>query len=110
MKDKDGKEIRAGEFFSRWKEGVNKVTPLQQTQVSLYGYLFIFAGIIAGIIYAISGAYWWLAVILTGGLIVNLVGFLGILQRLALLKKQEEYIKQLSRVDSNNQQFKSYTG
>ena len=107
MKDKEGKEVKAGEFFSRWKEGVNKVTPLQQTQVSIYGYLFIFAGIIAGIIYAVSGAFWWLALILTGALLINLIGFIGTLQRLTLLKKQEEYIKQLSQ-QSNNQQFKKY--
>ena len=110
MKDKDGNEITLGQFASRWKDGINKVTPLQQVQVSVYGYFFILAGIIAGIIYAISGSFWWLTAILFGAFIINILGFIGTIQKLNLLKKQEEYIKELSRRDNNLESFKKYMG
>ena len=109
MKDKEGKEVTTKEFISRWKDGISRVTPIQQMQVSVLGYLFVLIGIIAGIIFSIAGSYWWLTIILAGTFLIQILGFIGTIQKLNLFKKQEEYIKNLSQ-QSSNETFKKYMG
>ena len=90
--DKEGKKLTPGEFASRWKEGINKVTPLQQIKVSMFGYLIIVAGILVGIVSAIIYKSWWLLIILIGSFVVTGVQFLGMYQRYNLLSKIEKEV------------------
>ncbi len=90
--DKEGNKLTPGEFASRWKEGINKVTPLQQIKVSMFGYLIIVAGILVGIVSAIIYKSWWLLIILIGSIVVTGVQFLGMFQRYNLLKKIEKEV------------------
>lgn len=80
-KDKSGKKIGTKEFFSRWKSGIQSVTQLQMLKSSLMGYIIIFIGFIWGIIFSFTNKQYWLVTILCGGLIIQLVGFIGVLQK-----------------------------
>jgi hypothetical protein len=85
--DKSGRKLSAGEFFGRWKSGIEKVTPLQQTASSLFGYTIIFVGIVWGIIFTIKLKQWWLLTILCGSLIISAMQFLGTVQKYLILKR-----------------------
>lgn len=77
------------EFLSEVKEGMEKVTPLQQTIVTLWGIFISIIGIVWGIIFSIGIGYKWMALILVGGLIVAIFQFLGNWQRKQVLDRME---------------------
>lgn len=92
------------EFFKEWKQGIEKVTPLQQSIMSLWGITISTIGIIWGIIFSFTIGYKWMAVILVGGLIVAGVQFLGMYQRKVLLKRMEDsFNKAGEEVEENAQ-------
>jgi len=93
-RDKDGKMIDAKEFKERFNQGLQSVTPLQQTYSIQFGTFIILIGIIIGIITSIITKIYWLTTVLSGALIVNGVSFLGNWQRIRALKKVEEMMKQ----------------
>lgn len=78
------------EFFKEVKGGMEKVTPLQQSIITLWGLIISLIGIIWGIIFSIRIGYKWMAVILIGGLIVALMQFLGTWQKKTILKRMED--------------------
>ena len=78
------------QFFKEWKSGMEKVTPLQQSVIQLWGMTISLIGIIWGIIFSIQFGYWWMMVILIGALIVVSVQFLGTWQRKTTLKRMED--------------------
>lgn len=87
MKDKWGNEVSTKEFFVRWKQGIENVTPLQQTKISLFGIFLIVVGIIIGIITTVFTKTWWLTIILTGSLFLTSMNLIGQLQKLFSLNK-----------------------
>jgi hypothetical protein len=95
-KDKEGKRIDAKEFISRFKQGVHKITPLQNAKVTLYGYWIIFAGMLFGAVVAFQLKTWWLLTILCGSFIISLMSFIGIWQRYDVLKNIDKMIKEVS--------------
>lgn len=86
-KDKKGKDVSGKEFIERWKGGIERVTPIQQLKVSLFGYTIIVAGILFGLVSTYIASLWWLFTILSGSLIVTGVQVLGTYQRFLMLKK-----------------------
>lgn len=92
-KTKSGEVISWKEFGSRWKRGIQAVTPLQQTGVMLFGYIISLIGIIWGIVFAIYFKFWWLSVILLGSVIVTGTQLLGSYQRYLALKKMANALK-----------------
>jgi hypothetical protein len=88
-KDKEGNWITAREFSTRWKQGVEGITPLQQTKSTIFGYLIIALGVIWGLILAYKSRTWWLFIILKGSTVVTGTQFVGILQKYIILKKME---------------------
>ena len=92
-KDKEGKDVTGKEFVKRWKEGIQQVTPLQQSKVGILGYTVVYLGILWGIIMTIINKQYWLLVILIGSLIISSMQFLGLLQRYILLSKIEKEVK-----------------
>jgi len=46
-----GEKIKWREFFKLWKQGLEGITPLQQTKTTLVGFMPIFAGIVWGIVF-----------------------------------------------------------
>ena len=93
FKDKSGNELTGKEAMQRWKRGMQSVTPLQQTKISLIGSIIMFIGVITGIIAAIVGKLWWLLIIMCGSFILIGVGLLGTLQKYWALKRIDNAIK-----------------
>lgn len=81
------------EFFRQWKQGVQQMTPLQQTQVIQLGHLIALIGVIWGIIFSIKIGYTWMAIVLSGGLVVLAVQYLGNYQKKVILKHLDAQIK-----------------
>lgn len=93
MKDKSGKEITGKEFMTRWKQGINGITPLQMAKSNQYGFYLILIGIITGIVTSIIYKQWWLLIILIGSIIVQGMGLIANIQRIKQLKAVEEMMK-----------------
>jgi hypothetical protein len=92
-KDRQGKAVTATEFASRWKEGVQKVTPLQQIKVQIWGYIIVLMGVIWGIVMAFLFKTWWLFTILTGSLLVSFTTLFGVIQKYMILSKIEKEVR-----------------
>jgi len=90
-----GEVVTIKQFFQRWKQGMQEVTPLQQCQVNQLGFITIFIGVIWGIIFSIYLKQWWLSIILIGSLIVSSTSFLANWQKKNILKKIDKEMKQI---------------
>ena len=102
-KDKFGNKLTAGEFFSRWKHGLAKVTPLQQVNIQIKGTYIIILGLCAGIFICSLNikTLWWLMVILVGGLVNTSVQLLGLWQKKVILAKFDLF--SVEDISLNNQ-------
>ena len=90
---KNYKELGHEEFFKRWKEGIQKVSPLAQAKSNLFGMIMIVVGTIIGIISSIIYKQWWLLVIMIGSMIVSGTSLLGAYQKVLTLTSLENLIK-----------------
>lgn len=88
-KDKQGNKLTPKEFMQRWKEGIAKITPLQQTQNQVNGYFIVLIGELCGVYYGILTASWWLTTILIGGYMISKAQLIGVYQKKLILKKLE---------------------
>jgi len=88
-KDKSGKEVSGKEFMSRWKKGIQGVTPLQQVDVQIRSTWIMIVGIMAGIVVTAVAikTVWWLLIILIGALGNTSIQQLGLWQKKLLLQK-----------------------
>lgn len=94
-KDKEGNELTFKEFMSRWKSGIQSVTPLQQIKIQVRSTKIILFGILAGIIVTIFkiDMLWWVLIILIGVFGVTSMQFLELLQKKKMLEDMEEIMK-----------------
>lgn len=92
-KDREGKKLSLKEFLSRWKTGMTELTPLQQTRITLWSFIPIFAGLIWGIVVTFLGGTFWLTLILIGSLPITTIQFLSNIQKYSAQKKIEELMK-----------------
>jgi hypothetical protein len=92
--DKAGKKITGKEFMERWKDGMTRVSPLQQIKITLISYTPVFLGILWGIIVTAMSHTWWMFSILIGSLGISAVGAFGTLQRYLLLRKIEKEVNE----------------
>lgn len=90
-KDRDGKWIDAKEFGSRWKAGIESVTPLAQTRSQLVFTWITLIGILCGLVVSIISykSLWWLGIILVAALGNTFIGMIGIYQKYRQLKRVE---------------------
>lgn len=93
---KNYKKLGAKKFFQRWKEGIENLSLISQTKVSIQSQFIIIFGIILGIIFTIMSKTWWLVIILVGSIITCIMTLLGYYQKLFLLRKMEETMKQIN--------------
>ncbi|GAH43683.1 unnamed protein product, partial [marine sediment metagenome] len=49
LHDKAGNELTPKEFMARWKKGIQAVTPLQLSRISLGGVALILTGVVIGL-------------------------------------------------------------
>lgn len=93
-KDKEGNKLSFRQFLGRWKDGVSRATPLQQTRIMLWSFIPVFAGVIWGIVITFMAGTYWMTLILAGSLPLVSVNFLGTYQRLYSLKKVDKLMKE----------------
>ncbi len=96
-KARDGRELKLKEFFKSWKQGVEGITPLQQTTTTLWSYPLVLGGIITGMVIMIIRREWWLVLILTGSLPMTLMGLLSTIQKYKQMKRIDETMKELNK-------------
>lgn len=85
--------MKVKEFFKRWKGGIEAITPIQQSKISLMGNVLVLVGVITGLITTSLLRVWWLFIILLGSLLLTSMGFLGTIQKYFALKKINEMMK-----------------
>ena len=87
-KIKTGEVITWKEFFKRWKQGIDGINLLQQTQGQIQALYIIIIGIIGGIIASILliKTLWWLLIILIGSLYNIIIQLIALLQKRKQLK------------------------
>ena len=82
------------EFVSKWKTGIDMITPLQRTKVDLVSYSIILLGMVLGIIINIRAKVWWLVIVLSGSLCLVGLTYLGAIQKYRILSKFEKEVKE----------------
>lgn len=76
-KKRTGEGITLKQFFKDWKKGIEGATPLQQTRITLWAFLPLFAGILWGIAMTFIGKIYWMCLILCGSLPITSIQFLS---------------------------------
>jgi hypothetical protein len=111
-KDKQGNKITWKEFLSRWKDGINGITPLQKTKTQITGTKIQLLGLFLGLIVTTIGYknLWWVAIILLGALINTAVQYLGLSQIIETFKKIDEDSDEMNIEDLMNDEIKNQGG
>lgn len=84
------KRLGFKEFMKQWKEGIVNLTPLQQVKSQLPGYVLILIGVTIGLIVTYINKTWWLFIILLGGAWIQIITFLGVIQKYLMLKNIDD--------------------
>lgn len=97
-KDNDGKEVKTKDFFQRWKDGIEGISPLQQSKTSLMGSWIVLSGVLGGMIInalvRISSQWIWIEVILLGSLVLVVMQMIGGFQKYWKFKQADVVQKQ----------------
>ena len=85
------KQEGAKGFFARWKQGIQKITPLQQTREQVRFTWIVMIGIICGMVMTIRSwsSMWWVTIILVGALGNTYLSYVALKQKLNLLESLE---------------------
>lgn len=94
-KAKDGTKLSLKEFFKRWSQGIEGITPLQQTKTTLWSYPLVLGGILTGIIIMLIRQEWWLLAILCGSFPLSLMGLLSAVQKYKQQKRIYDAMEEL---------------
>lgn len=90
IKPRTKERVSIRQFWKEWRQGMEKVTPLQQAVITQWGFIISTIGIVWGIIFSIRVGYKWMALILIAGLIIVAMQFLGNWQKKTILKRMED--------------------
>lgn len=95
-KDKEGNKLTTKEFITRWKDGIEGITPLQKVKTQLVGMKITLLGLFLGLIVTFFALkhLWWVGIILVGALINTGVQYLAIVQQRKLLESLEDKFKE----------------
>ena len=96
MRDKEGNYLTTKEFLERWKKGIQKVTPLQQTKISLQGVILVLIGVVVGIVSSFMTGIWWLLIVLCGSLFLTVINLIVTLQRYFSLKEIDKQFNEVN--------------
>ena len=100
-KDKKGNKLTRKEFFERWSQGIQKVTPLQQIRIQVRSTKISLIGVVGGIgisIYKFE-QLWWVLLILLGVLGVTSMQLLGMVQKRNIFENIEKLNKEVNNND-----------
>jgi hypothetical protein len=92
LKDKEGNKLTWKQYRARWKEGIQAITPLQQTKTNLIGQWIVLIGIVIGLIATFRLKLWWLCIILIGSSIISITSLLGFYQKYFILRDLDKII------------------
>ena len=96
-KTKLGEELTFSQFIKKWKEGINKaiidVTPIQRLESNIFFVKTMILGFFLGLCVSLYNNTWWLAIILFGGLGLNIIQYKTFKQQLNIFKQIEEQVK-----------------
>lgn len=99
LKDIEGNKLKFKEFMTRWKRGIEGITPLQQAKTNLMGNWIVFSGILGGmVINALvrMGVQWiWIEVVLAGSLVLVVIQMIGGLQKYWRFKEIDKARREL---------------
>jgi len=90
--DREGKKLTASEFVERFKQGVEKVTPLQSVKSNLLGYTIVVIGILWGLVISFTSKQYWLLTILLGSSFITGTAIIGVLKTYFILTKLEQEV------------------
>lgn len=93
-KDKAGNQLTWKEYGERFKEGLQKISPLQQLKISFRGNLLVVVGLVIGL-WVTFNSMWWLFLILCGASINTLIALLGTWQKIKTLQETEKQSNKL---------------
>lgn len=98
-KDKYGNKLTWKEFFSRWKQGIEEIKPLQKMKTQVSGTKIILIGTSLGLTVSLFNfkTLWWVAIILFGALINTSIQYLGLKQQYDMLVKIEKRLEEESK-------------
>lgn len=101
LKDKQGNKLTFKEFMTRWKDGIEGITPLQKLKTQVTATRIQLLGIVLGMVASLIAyeSMWWIAIILLGALINTVVQYLGLTQQRDNLIKHEENCEEMSLDD-----------
>ena len=104
--DKQGKEVSWNEFKERFAKEINEVTPIQRLESSVFFQQIMTLGFFFGLCVSLYNykSTWWLAIILFGGLCMNIIQYKGLKQQLNVFKNIEEQIK-IGEIESKQKEF-----
>lgn len=92
---KNFRELGIKKFFKRWLEGIEGITPLQQTVTTLLGVIIVVVGILYGIVVTLIGAIYWMVIILGGSLIIVTIQFISTWQKYKKFKEVNRLMKEI---------------
>jgi len=109
FKDKQGNKLTAQEFISRWKSGIEGVTPQQKIKVQMQSVVIMLIGILLGFVVSLFNIknFWWGSIILAGAFGNTFIQFISLLQQKKIfdninkLMYQSEYINKQSEGGTN---------
>ena len=92
-KDKEGNKLTAKEFFKRWGDGIEGITPKQKLKTQLLGTRITLVGLFLGLCVSIYGweNLWWVGIVLMGAILNTGVQYLGLKQQLNMFNKMDKY-------------------
>lgn len=101
--DRNGNKLTFSEFKERWKQGIAKVSQLQQVNASIKFTWLTLAGLLCGIVVSSwqFNTLWWLTIILVAAFGNTGVGMLGLWQKRQMLENIEKQMKQIQGGELN---------
>lgn len=96
-KSKSGEELKFKEFLSRWKDGMEGITPLQQTRTTLWSFFPLVFGVMWGLVVTLMSGTYWMSLILGATLPITSIQVLSTWQKYRRLKLIHEATKDLGK-------------
>lgn len=94
------------EFMKRLKDGFESITPAQRSKGEINGIIISLIGNILGLVVTpiirIDGVWYWVELILLGGLVITIFSLIGKWQLYLAQKKQEDIINKLTRGENGD--------
>lgn len=86
--DKAGNKLTFAQFISRWKSGIEGLTPAQKMKTQVNGTRLILIGIFLGFVMSLIAwrVMWWVAIILLGAFINTILQYVGQIEQLKILQ------------------------